>query len=70
MVLHITGQRIRLGRVYRLRPDHRGRGGVPGPDAVLALGTDRLPAAGLSQAKAWCLTELARRRAAGLIDLA
>lgn len=45
-------------------------GGVPGPDAVLALGTDRLCAAGLSQAKTRCLTELARRQAAELIDRA
>jgi DNA-3-methyladenine glycosylase II len=70
MVLHITGQRISASAAFTVFDRIAAvTAGVPGPDALLALGVERLRSLGLSRAKAQCLTELARRQAAGLIDL-
>jgi 3-methyladenine DNA glycosylase/8-oxoguanine DNA glycosylase len=70
MVLHITGQRISAAAAFTVFDRiAEASGGIPGPDALLALGTGRLRALGLSGTKAACLLELARRQAAGLVDL-
>jgi DNA-3-methyladenine glycosylase II len=70
MVLHVTGQRISAAAAFTVFDritETAGR--TPDADALLALGTARLRALGLSGAKAGCLLELARRQASGLIDL-
>jgi 3-methyladenine DNA glycosylase/8-oxoguanine DNA glycosylase len=69
MVLHIAGQRISAAAAFTIFDRIMAAGGVPRPDVLLTLGAVRLRALGLSEAKASCLLELARRQAAGLIDL-
>jgi 3-methyladenine DNA glycosylase/8-oxoguanine DNA glycosylase len=70
MVLHVTGQRISAAAAFTVFDRiSAAAGGIPGPDGLLALGQERLRALGLSWAKTDCLLELARRQAAGLIDL-
>ena len=70
MVLHVIGQRISAAAAFTVFDRiTEAAGRPPDADALLALGTARLRALGLSGAKAGCLLELARRQASGLIDL-
>jgi DNA-3-methyladenine glycosylase II len=70
MVLHITGQRISAAAAFTVFDRiATAAGSIPGPDSLLTLGTARLRDLGLSEAKAHCLVELAKRQASGRIDL-
>jgi 3-methyladenine DNA glycosylase/8-oxoguanine DNA glycosylase len=69
MVLHIIGQRISAAAAFTIFDRIAAAGGASRPDVLLALEAARLRAFGLSEAKASCLLELARRQAAGLINL-
>lgn len=70
MVLHIASQRISAAAAFSIFDRMTNAGGsVPEPDTLLTLGADRLRALGLSGGKVRCILELARRQAAGLVDL-
>jgi DNA-3-methyladenine glycosylase II len=70
MVLHITGQRISAAAAFTVFDRiATAAGSIPGSDSLLTLGTARLRDLGLSEAKARCLVELAKRQASGRIDL-
>lgn len=70
MALHVTGQRISAAAAFTVFDRiAASAAGVPGPDAILALGADGLRGLGLSWAKARALTELAARQASGRVDL-
>ena len=70
MVLHITGQSISASAAFTVYDRvAAASGGIPGADALLSLGEVELRALGLSGTKARGLLELARRQAAGTIDL-
>jgi DNA-3-methyladenine glycosylase II len=70
MVLHVTGQSISASAAFTVFDRlTAAAGGIPEAHALLALGPGRLRPLGLSGAKVNCLLELARRQAAGTIDL-
>jgi DNA-3-methyladenine glycosylase II len=70
MMLHIVGQQISTVVAFVIFDRiAAATGGVPTPDAILALGAERLRECGLSRAKAGYILDLARSQASGLIDL-
>ncbi|GAB2852511.1 hypothetical protein GCM10027176_64240 [Actinoallomurus bryophytorum] len=70
MTLHIVGQQISTVVAFVIFDRiAAATGAVPTPEAVLALGAERLRECGLSRAKAGYLLDLARSQASGLIDL-
>jgi DNA-3-methyladenine glycosylase II len=70
MVLHIVGQQISTKVAFVLFDRvAAAAGGKVTPDAILALGAERLREAGMSRAKASYLLDLAQRQADGVIDL-
>ncbi|HEY0475772.1 MAG TPA: hypothetical protein VGD34_29080 [Kribbella sp.] len=70
MVLHIVGQQISTKVAFVLFDRvAAAAGGKVTPEAILALGAERLREAGMSRAKASYLLDLAQRQADGVIDL-
>lgn len=70
MVLHIVSQRISALASFTVYDRiATATGGVPNPGSLLTLGERQLRATGLSHAKASCILDLARRQAAGEIEL-
>jgi DNA-3-methyladenine glycosylase II len=70
MVLHIVGQQISTVVAFVIFDRiAAATGGVPTPEAIMALGAGRLRETGLSQAKVGYVLELARSQASGRIDL-
>jgi DNA-3-methyladenine glycosylase II len=71
MLLHIIGQQISVVVTFIVydRIAAAAGGGIPAPDSILAFGPARLRELGLSRAKAGYVLDLARRQAAGQLDI-
>ncbi|MFB9830758.1 DNA-3-methyladenine glycosylase family protein [Actinoallomurus acaciae] len=70
MTLHIVGQQISAVVAFVVFDRiAAATGGIPTPDGVIALGTERLRECGLSRAKAAYVLDLAHRQTNGLIDI-
>ncbi|WP_062432431.1 DNA-3-methyladenine glycosylase family protein [Herbidospora daliensis] len=70
LVLHVVSQQISTAVAFTFFDRIKAAaGGFPTPEAILAMGAERLRECGLSGAKTAYLLDLAHRQARGLLDL-